>query len=436
MAPARLVALGLAVSLSPLTAADARWPGFQNGGDLSLEADASPWLGELMTAWTTKIEGHGQASPVVWDGRVYATSTIGENKETFRIVCLDAETGERLWKWDVENPSPKPNNVYTSRAAPTPAADEDGVIVFFEGGILAALTHAGELRWQRNLIEEFGADDTRFGQSGSVEQTEKNGFVWMARQEGDYVLAFDKASGETVWKVDGPGVTSWSSPRLVPTAAGDHLVLSGTGSVVGLDPETGKQLWRADGLSGNTTPTPVPVGEGQFLIGASRGRGEIPEEDAAASNALFEIKPAGEGFEVSKVWGAERATSSFGTPMAHGGLAWILNGTGVLYGLDAETGEKRVTKRLSSSMWATPVGVGDVVVFPTKDGALDFVSADDSAEIRKSYQVLPEPDAPAEEEGGRRRGNFGGPVLYGIAIVGDRMFVRDGDAVYCVTPAG
>ena len=119
------------------------------------------------------------------------------------------------------------------------------------------------------------------------------------------------------------------------------------------------------------------------------------------------------------------------------GMPWFVNRTGVLYGLDLDSGERRVNRRLSASMWATPVGIGEALIVPTKDGVLDIVSADLDAEDLNSFSVLPEPKEPpaeAEGRGGRGGGQFGGATLYGIAVAGGRLYARDGDAVYCVVP--
>ena len=65
---------------------------------------------------------------------------------------------------------------------------------------------------------------------------------------------------------------------------GHHLVLSGIKKLAGLDPESGKRLWDFDGISGNSTPTPCPMGNGRFLIGATTGRGESGGGKASDSN--------------------------------------------------------------------------------------------------------------------------------------------------------
>ena len=48
------------------------------------------------------------------------------------------------------------NTVMISRAAPTTACDELGVIAMFGGGNLLALDHEGQLRWQRDFADEYG----------------------------------------------------------------------------------------------------------------------------------------------------------------------------------------------------------------------------------------------------------------------------------------
>src|SRR5690606_4873965 len=128
-----------------------------------------------------------------------------------------------------------------------------------------------------------------------LEQTAEHVFVWVERSEDPYIVALDKQRGETTWKSPGLKTTSWSSPRLVPTRHGDHLVLSGGGKLAGLNPATGERLWEFSDIANNTTCTPMPAGEGKFLIGASDGRGANAAGKGAASNGLIEIEQQPDG---------------------------------------------------------------------------------------------------------------------------------------------
>jgi outer membrane protein assembly factor BamB len=416
-----LVALGaLLLTMTVPATAGENWSSFQNAGKVSMAADAAGLTLSEEIAWSVSIAGYGQSSPVVWDGRVYVTSVEGPNKETYHVTAYGLRDGTELWQYDVANASPRENNNYVSKAAPTPAADADGLLCFFEGGNLVALTHDGRLRWERNLVDEYGDIGARHGLAASVEQDDDSAYVWVERPEQPYVLSVNKETGETNWKVDGVGATSWASPRLVPAGESRHLVLSAIGSLVGLDPASGETLWRLDGITGNSTPTPIPLGKGRFLIGATVGREEADTSGAAASNGVVAIGRTDTGsWQADYVWRAERATSSFGSPIAHGGTACFVNRTGVVYGLDVETGEERFARRLAGSTWATPLGEGERVYFFGRDGRVNVLSGGGESPDIALWDALPaDPGA--------------GGTLYAAAWCDGFVLLRRGDRLFAV----
>ncbi len=431
--PCYLAGVSLAVCLlttTPCTAAEAAWSGFQNGGKMSFDKiDGLPveWSDETGVAWTVSLEGYGQSSPVVDGDLIYVTSTSGKMKENLHVHAYSRATGKELWKHQAKNATPYENTSYVSRAAPTPVCDKDGVIAFFEGGNVMALSREGKPRWSRNLTEDEGAVSARHGLAASLEQNDKHVFVWVEREKQPYIVALKKADGEVTWKSDGLGVTSWSSPRLVPVSDSEsHLVLSGIGKLVGLDPATGKKLWDFADISGNSTPTPIPLGDGKFLIGATVGRGEAGGGNAAASNGVLQITARGDKYRVKYLWQAKRATSSFGSPLAHNGMAYFVNRSGVVYCLDLKSGEEKYAERGGGSIWATPVGVGDKVYLFGKDGVTTVIK--DGAEFKT---VATNTLWKAEAGGGR----FSGPVLYAAAVADSDIVLRRGDKLYCVRSA-
>ena len=430
-----IIAANLSILNGLVVAADA-WPTFQNGGTTSVASSGLLKLGDVL--WTIDLRGYGQSSPVVWEGNVYVTTVEGAKKEQCHVAAFSLNNGSQLWESTFENPSPQENNNYVSRAAPTPVADANGIVCFFEGGIVVALDHGGKERWRRNLVEDYGGVGARHGLSSSLEQDEASVFVWVERSEEPYVARLSKADGETIWKSAGVGATSWASPRLVPVDGGQQLVLSAIGILAGFDVESGEQLWKFDGISGNSTPTPMPLGNGRFLIGATVGRGESGGGKAAASNGVIQIKKGDDGkWSAAYAWQAKRATSSFGSPIVHEGLAFFVNREGVLYGLNAESGEEIFAKRLKGSSWATPIGVGDQVFFFGKDGKVDRVSDLQGKQTVATWSSLPEPPKREEGEGTdgtARRGRpmFSGPVMYAAVWCGDEVLMRQGDRLFAV----
>ncbi|MEM6672053.1 MAG: PQQ-binding-like beta-propeller repeat protein [Planctomycetota bacterium] len=430
--------LGLCASSADETAVEA-WTAFQNGGRPPAESAAKApleWSPEEGVLWTAELDGYGQSTPLVWGPHVYVTLCAGDMKDRYHVRALRIADGEAVWNYELDNSSPQKNSVMVSRAAPTPVVDARGLIAFFEGGNVVALDHEGKERWKRDLVEDFGDVEARHGLAASLEQDESSVYVWVERSENPYVLALSKESGETLWRADGVGGTSWASPRLVPVADGAHLVLSGSGRIVGLDPATGARLWELEDVANNTSSTPVPLGDDRFLIGASEGRGEQPSA-AKKSNGVVRIAAAEDGtWTADFVWRARRAMSSFGSPVASGGNAYFVNRSGVVFCVDLETGEPHYSERSAESIWATPIAIGDRVYLFGKEGTTTVLRSGDAFEVLAENPLWvedePEP-APEGEEEGESRSRFGGPVLYAGAVAGDRLVLRRGDSVYCVT---
>ena len=420
------------LTTSSISNATETWSGFQNGGQVELRNNQNPptkWKYQDDVAWSVTLDGYGQSSPVVFENVIYMTYISGEKKDMCHVIAVDRQKGVTVWQHKANNPTPEGNTSYVSRAAPTPVCDADGVIAFFEGGIVVALDPTGEKRWERDLVADYGPVKARHGLASSLEQNDAHVFVWIERQDDPYVAALDKKTGQTVWKSEGLGVTSWSSPRLIPVGNGHHLVLSGIGKLLGIDPETGKHLWSYDDISGNSTPTPMPIGIGRFLIGATTGRGTSGGGKAAESNGVMEIKQdtAGE-FSVDYVWRAKRATSSFGSPIASNGNAYFVNRSGVVYCLDLETGKELYTKRTGSSVWATPIAVDNRIYLFGKDGSTTVIKSgpkfEQIAMNRVWAETKPETDEPT------KRPSFGGSVLYAAAVAGSDLILRRGDMLY------
>lgn len=404
------------------------WPAFQNSGQPVVASETLPtqWSAEKNIAWTADIPGYGQSTPIVAHDQVVVTSTSGENKDDYHVESYAISTGEKLWQIDMKNPSPFANTPMVSRAAPSAIATKDGFIAFFEGGVVVALDKEGGKRWEKDLVATYGPIEARHGLSSSLEQNDEHVFVWIERSENPYLLALDKKSGTEAWKVAGVGGTSWSSPRLLAVGDQQHLVCSASGKIVGYDPATGNRLWEFTDISNNSSCTPMPVGNGKFLIGASDGRGETTEGAAAKSNGLIEVVPQEDGsFKVGFKWRATKATSTFGSPIVAGNTAAIVNRTGVLYRFDLETGEQVSMDRTDAGgIWATPIVAGDYLYLFGYKGTTSVIDLKDGTEIAKNRLW----EAEAEGEAGFGRGS----VLYAAAPAPPYLFLRRGDKLYAV----
>ncbi len=401
------------------------WREFQNGGKPVFANADLPirWSPEENIAWTADIEGYGQSAPVVAHDQIVVTSTSGDSKDSYHVSSFAIDTGKKQWQVNRKNPSSVDNTAMVSRAAPTAIATDDGFIDFFKGGVLIAVSPSGDVAWEQDLVQECGEIEARHGLSASLEQNDKDVFVWVERIEEPYVLALEKQTGEVQWKVPGVGSTSWSSPRLVPVGDGNHLVCSASGKIIGLDPVNGNRLWEFDDISNNTSCTPMPAGDGQFVIGASDGRGETEPGAAAASNGLIEITKQDNGaFTADYEWRSKKATSTFGSPVVAGDPVAIVNRTGVLYRLDLETGEQvAVGRTRAGGIWATPIVNGDVIYLFGYNGTTSVISLADGKEIAENRCWEAGEGAPG-----------GGNVLYAATPAPPYLILRRGDKLFAV----
>ncbi|GAA4452083.1 PQQ-binding-like beta-propeller repeat protein [Novipirellula rosea] len=418
------------------------WPAFLGAGAGPRDAINLPlsWSPTENIAWIKPIPGHGQSSPVVWDNRAFVTSVEGPEKNTYHVVCLNTTDGSELWHKQITNSAPEKNSYYISRAAPTPVVDEHRVIAFFESGDCAAYDHAGKKLWTRTLVKDEGPFVAEFGLGASPCQTESAMFVLLEHDGPSSLLAIDKKTGATLWKTPREPRRSWSSPAIIEVEGKPQVVVSSAGTVDGYDPETGKLLWSFEDVGGNTSTTPIDIGGGRFLIGASPGRNGENAGSAADSNGLMQVTRDGDTWTATRRWTASKATPTWASPIVHQGLAYWINRSGVIYCFDVTTGEEVYTERIKQSSWATPFGVGNRVYFFGKDGLVTVLAAGREFKILAENTTWNGDTLPAEaklaeetsEERQRAAAMFSKPTLYGIAVTDDAFLLRVGNAVICV----
>jgi outer membrane protein assembly factor BamB len=437
----RLVVLALvALGTAPAPAAD--WPGFRGTGDSLSAAKNLPveWSAATNVGWTLDLPGYGQSSPVVWKGTVYVTCVSGDMRDTGYVVAADAATGKEAWRHTFV-PTQKAKMTFSvSRAAPTPCADADGVYCFFEGGNLFALTHAGKVRWERSLVADYGEFKGGHGVGSSPCQTADTLFVLVDHGGPCYLVAVDKATGQTRWKADRQGKMSWSSPVVASAGGQPAVIASSNGSVTAYAADTGAEVWKLDGVAGNTIPSATVAGEA-VVIGAGAGRDGKAPAGGAKSNCCLSLTTAGSkpGYEVR--WSAKAGLANYASPLVLENHAYFVNSTGVLSCYDLTTGKECYAERIDGPCWATPVGANGMVYCFGKNGVTTVVKAGPAFEKVAANRLWPAdakpkadaaPKPPADGGPGRSAGEYGDPILYGVAATDGAFLVRTGTTLYRV----
>jgi len=200
-----LTAASVAVAADMPATGWLNWRGpLQTGASLEKNLPSETKLGEEL--WTYPLQGAG--TPVIADGRLYAfgfTPGTGEDVREL-LVCLDANTGEKLWE---EHFSDYISDVVYNRygiGAPTVDPETGHVYLQTSNGHCVAYTRDGEQLWELSLVEELGRLTFPNGRTGGPAVldhlvifhcvTANWGLTGPAQ---DRFYAFDKQSGELVW---------------------------------------------------------------------------------------------------------------------------------------------------------------------------------------------------------------------------------------------
>lgn len=405
-------------------------PGFESDDAGRFPINWSP----EQVQWSTSLAGYGQSCPVLWENAVYVTSVLGPKKENLIVECLDLQSGKKSWEHRMESSFSAENSPMISRAAPTPVVDNSGVYIFFESGDLIKLTHAGAVRWKRSLQKDYGEFVNKFGLSSTPCQTQDRLFVLLDHSGKSFLVGIDKTTGKTLFESErGLRAHSWSSPAVINFDGESLIVCSSVGSIDAYR-TNGELVCSYTKVGGNSVATPYDLGAGRFLVSSLVRPADGPSENALVSNLLCRIIKSHGGYEFRVDWIADEARGSFCSPVEHHGFVYFINPQGVLFCLDAQTGQQYYAKRTpSGACWSTPFPVGDHLYLFGKDGVTSVV------QIGKEFHLLNKGNRTWIEEDEEQQtppqnppSRPSAPTLYAGIPVPNGFLIRRGDTVYFI----
>jgi eukaryotic-like serine/threonine-protein kinase len=288
--------------------------------------------------FTVKTDGPIRSTPVVSGGRLYFGSSDG----VFRAI--DARTGEARWQL-------RTKGAITS----SPAVDDRrAYFVSRDGALYAVFVRDGKVAWKH----EFGADVGPYD-------------FW------DYNL---------------------SSPRL---ANGALIAGGGDGSIVSLDPQTGRVRWRFDaGARVRSTPA---VSAGFVVFGTMSGHVIALHERDGSLAWRYATTGAAHTFEE----GGNDATSITASPTIEGARVFIGARDGHLYALDLQDGHL---------LWRTTHDESSWILSTASDGERLYVGSG-------SAQIVQAADLATGAE--IWRSDTQAAVFSSITVSGDTLLFND-----------
>jgi outer membrane protein assembly factor BamB len=344
--------------------------------------------------WKVKIPKPGFSSPIIWGNQVFIT---GADAQARMVYCYDKNSGKMLWEASADKIDGSPAGMPkvtsdTGLAAPTMATNGRAVFAIFATGDILALDLSGKRLWARNL----GMPDNHYGHSSSLVVYKDKVLIQYDTNKAGKLIALSVSTGETVWETMRKSKIAWSSPALVNTGARMELILSSNPNVNSYDPESGKELWSIDCLSGEVGPS----------VGYEDGMVFAANEYAK----LVGIKPGG---APSVVWQADEFLPEVASPLAIKGLLYVATSYGVLACIDAKTGEKLWSQEYGNSFYASPVYADGKVYVTDMEGKTYIVKT------TRDYQLISTPQ-------------LGEKSVCAPAFANGRVYLRGMNQLYCL----
>ncbi|HAW32055.1 MAG TPA: pyrrolo-quinoline quinone [Planctomycetaceae bacterium] len=395
--------------------------------------------------WKMPLEGEGWSQPIVWDNRIYMTAAVPAspaNKNSarpesgngdyrrdrndlvnmlyqYQVVCLDAATGETIWKKTVKEGKPplKRHNTNTY-ATETPVTDGKRIYAYFGMNGVYCLDLKGDVLWQKDLgVYEMRA---AWGTSSSPVLFEDRLFIQVDNQEQSFLVALDTKTGNEIWKVNRDEKSQYSSPMIWKNSLRNELIVGGT-VYRSYHPATGKLLWTLDMNKGRSSATPVAVGDRLFIGNELRNRGG----DDDGGGRLYSVKPGGAGDislpgDIRKGTFVEWRMDGSGIQMASptyldGNLYFFERRRGIIRCVDMETGRLVYESRVpgARAFWASPWTDGKHLFALDSNGNTHVIAAGDELNVVAVNKL----DQQA----------WGTP-----AIADGSIFIRTVDNLYCI----
>jgi outer membrane protein assembly factor BamB len=269
------------------------WPGWRGprGDGSSLDKNLPmQWSDTDKLAWKKAIPGIGHASPIIWQDRIFVVTCMEETEQR-KLICLERKTGRALWTKVVLTAPLERKNKLNSFASSTPVTDGKRVYVSFldkKDMFIAAYDFQGEQIW----AVRPGAFSSVHGYC-SCPILYKNTVIVNGDHDGDaYIVALDKASGQTRWTSKRENRTrSYCTPIIRDIDGRTQMLLAGSMCVASYDPENGARHWIVDGPTEQYVASLVYDGEliyltcgfpEQHLMGIRpNGRGNVTDSHVA-----------------------------------------------------------------------------------------------------------------------------------------------------------
>jgi len=378
-----LLIAALVTTFATGLAAD-NWPAWRGPTRDGVSAETAlpvRWSPDEHIAWKLQMPAWSGSTPIIWGERIFLNVADGQD---LWLWSLDRAQGDVLWKRHLSSGDHRERK--QNMSSPSPVTDGRHVWVMTGTGILKAFDFDGAESWTRDIQADYGKFGLNWGYASSPLLFEDALFVQvlhgMKTDDPSYVLRIDKATGKTLWRVERPtpaireSPDAYTTPALLQYDGTTEIVITGGDVVTGHDPQTGRELWRVDGLNPQNNPNyrivASPIVHGDMIYAPTRVR------------PLLAIRAGGRGDVTAShvAWSFDRGPD-VPTPVTDGTYFYVVDDRGVVHCLDAKTGAIVYgPERLKPGTYsASPVLADGRIYVTNEDGLTSVFKAGPSFEI-------------------------------------------------------
>ena len=304
-----VVALSAVLGVGTVAVGD-DWPSYRglNCDGVSVETG---WnanaLKQPKIAWKANV-GAGAASMVTSNGKLY---TMGNKQDQDTVYCFNAETGDVLWKHSY--PCPLDKRMFEGGTAATPTVAGKNVYTLSQRGHLFCLdAEKGTVVWSKNLVKDFDGTLSQWHYAGSP-LVETNAVIVETGGKGASVVALDRNTGKTLWKA-GSERAGYATPVAFKNKKDkDAVLIFNAAGLVAHDLASGNELWRFKWKTSYDVNAATPlVFDNKVFISSGYNRG----------CALVDIS----GGQPKLVVENKQMQAQFPTPILHKGYIYGISG--------------------------------------------------------------------------------------------------------------
>jgi outer membrane protein assembly factor BamB len=341
---------------------------------------------------------------VVWDDHVFVTSAVSSGEEAapskglfdpadthsrikppavhrWVVYDVDFKTGKIRWERELRSAAPPiQRQAKNSYASETPVTDGERVYVYLGSiGLVAALDLKGAVVWTKDV----GAFESNLGWGMAASPVLYKGRLYIVNDNKtqSFIAAFDKRTGDEVWRAKREEVEGWSTPFVWENQSRTEIVTAGVGKVRSYD-LSGKVLWELAGMSSlqfGTIPTPF-ARNGLVYLSAGYPGAALRPVYAIRQGASGDIslKP-GETSNQNVAWFQPLLGSYQTSALAYGDYFYTLLDRGFLLCHEAATGKQIYGRQRlsadSSGFAASPWAYNGKIFVLSEDGDTFVIQA-------------------------------------------------------------